>query len=92
MYHRVSNIHTCIRQRQSVTIRYYLLCQQTPIVTLIDASHITPITCVNQGPKLLKLIGLSIVHTLDGSHTYPEQRPRLLALNQALPQGSQEYV
>ena len=38
-------------------IRYHLLCQRTPIVAVIDASHTTPITRINRGPKLLKLIG-----------------------------------
>ena len=62
MYHRVSNIHTYIRQRQSVTVHYeqfiiiyYVSEYQLPHV--IDASHTTPITCVNRGPMLLKLIG-----------------------------------
>ena len=32
-YNQVSNIQRCIRQRQSVTVHYYLLCQRTPIAT-----------------------------------------------------------
>ena len=57
MSHRVSNIHTCTRQRHSVTVHYYLLCQRHQLPPVIDASHTTPITRDNRAPKLLKLIG-----------------------------------
>ena len=39
------------------TVHYYLLYQRTPIVTYNRCIPCSPITRVNQGPKLLKLIG-----------------------------------
>ena len=54
----------------------------------INASHITPTTHINWGPMILKLIGSRHCCILSGSRTYPGPRPRLLALNQSLPQDS----
>jgi len=54
----------------------------------VNTSHITPTTHVNYGHMLLKLIGGDIVCVLSGSRTYLRSRPRLVALNQALPLGS----
>jgi len=84
---------------QTKTINYSKLCtvyyyyvSEYQLSPVIDASYTTPITHDNGGPKLLKLIGLDIVHALGRSRTYPGPRSRLLVLNQALPQGSQEHV
>ena len=70
-------------------ITYYVIERQLPLPRVIDASHTTPITRVNRGPKLLKLSIGDIVHALGGSRTYLVLRPRCLTLNQALPSGSQ---
>jgi len=43
---------------------------------VIDASHTTPITRVNQGPKLLKSVDGDIIHVLGGSCIYPRSRPQ----------------
>ena len=100
MYYRYLSWHTFTRypsyhiRVQSVTvydkqfiITNYVSEHQLPHI--IDASHTTPATHVNRDPKLLKLIGWRHIRVLSGSCTYPGSRPRLLTLNQVLPQGSQ---
>ena len=55
-----------------------------PLPHAVDASHTTPDTHVNRGPRLLKSIDGDIVHALGGSRTYPGPQPRRLALNQTV--------
>ena len=52
----------------------YVIEHQLPPV--IDASHATPITCVNQDSKLLNWSFWDIIHALGGSRTYPGPRPQ----------------
>jgi len=56
---------------------------------VIDASHITPTTRANQDPKLLKLIGWRHCLCFWWACAYLGPRPRLLTLNDDLPQGNQ---
>ena len=71
---------------EPLIIIYYVSEHQLP--PIIDASHTAPTTCVNQYPKFIEINRRDIVHALGGFRTYSEPRPRLLTLNQALPQGS----
>ena len=81
-------------------IKYGVLCQsvvinyvsehQLPHVE--DASHTTPTTHVNWGPILLKLIGWRYCLCFKWVSCIPGTTAQTLALNQDLPQVSQEYV
>ena len=71
------------------TVHCYYYVSEYQLPHAVDASHITPITRVNRSPKLLKLIGWRHCLCFMWSRAYPRPRPRLLALNQNLPQGSQ---
>ena len=59
VYH---GLHICtVRWSRSVTIHYkqfiiFYYVREHELSPVIDAFHTTPITCVNPGPKLLKLI------------------------------------
>ena len=71
-------------------IIYYISEHQFSLV--INASHTIPITRVNRGPKLLKLIGWRHCPCFRWVPYIPGTTARLLALNQALPQDSHEHV
>jgi len=55
--------HTYMYQAKTInystlwTVYYYYYVSEYQLPPVIDASHTTPITHVNKGPKLLKLIG-----------------------------------
>ena len=70
---------------QSVVINYV---SEHHLPYVVNAFHTTPITHVNWGLILLKLIGWRYCLYLSGSRTYPRPLPRLLALNLTLPLGS----
>ena len=74
------------------TIYYYYYVSERQLPPVIDASHTMPITHVNQGPKLLKLIDWRYCPCFMWVPSYPEPRPRLSALNQAVPPCTTETI
>jgi len=54
------------------TVHYYLLYQRTPIATCSRRIPYYAITCINQSPKLLKLIGWRHCPCFRWVCTYPE--------------------
>jgi len=76
-------------QSQYIKNSLLLLCCEYQLPPVIDASRTTPITRVNQGPMLLKLIGWRHCLCFKRVPCIPGTTAHTPALNQALPQGSQ---
>ena len=67
-----------------------LLCQRTPIATCNRCiPYYAYYTCQSGSYVIWNWLAGDIICVLSGSRTYLRPRPRLLALNHTLPQGSQ---
>ena len=84
MYSQVIIIVT-IYYKQFIII-YDVSEHQLPLI--IDASHTMPITHVNQGPELLKLISGRHCPYFKRVTYFPRPWPMFVVLNQAVPLGT----